>query len=196
MLSLRLLKVTCGCSEGVRRNASCMQHATWFWGRTCRLETFSCRISSLDLVQIVSVSCRSACAALCWAVQEAAYHSVPVISIPLSLGQEEISQFAVDQGRGIVVRKETLMAGHSQPLLDALRDIVTHSRAFSKQVRLMMTSAIRTGCSAAQPIGMGSHEVVFFQQCTASRMFMQRVTIMNTPCATVVADRRRWCPRG
>jgi UDP-N-acetylglucosamine:LPS N-acetylglucosamine transferase len=77
---------------------------------------------------------------LCCAVQEAAYHSVPVISIPLSLGQEEISQFAVDQGRGIVVRKESLMAGHSQPLLNALRDIVMHNSAYTKQVRLVINS--------------------------------------------------------
>jgi UDP-N-acetylglucosamine:LPS N-acetylglucosamine transferase len=77
-----------------------------------------------------------------YTVQEAAYHSVPVISVPLSLGQEEISQFAVDQGRGIVLRKETLMAGHSQPLLNALRDIVVHNSAYKKQVWLVMTAVL------------------------------------------------------
>lgn len=91
-------------------------------------------------------SCQQLCRILPFgmgcAVQEAAYHSVLVISIPLSIGQEEISQFAVDQGRGIVVRKETLMAGHSQPLLDALRDMVTHNSAYSKQVRPVVMTAV------------------------------------------------------
>jgi hypothetical protein len=70
-------------------------------------------------------------------VQEAAYHSVPVVTIPLSLGQEEISQFAVDQGRGLLVRKETLMAGQHQPLLEALVEIVRNNSGYKAQVGLL-----------------------------------------------------------
>lgn len=67
-------------------------------------------------------------------MQEASYHSVPVIAVPLSLGQEEISQFAVDQGRGLLVRKETLMAGQHKPLLAALLEVVGNSSAYKAQV--------------------------------------------------------------
>jgi len=70
-------------------------------------------------------------------LQEAAYHAVPVISIPLSLGQEEISQFAADQGRGLLVRKETLMAGNHRPLLDALLQVVANNSAYQQQVRVL-----------------------------------------------------------
>lgn len=71
-------------------------------------------------------------------MQEAAYHSVPVIAVPLSLGQEEISQFAEDQGRGLVVRKETLLAGQHQPLLQALmKVVVANSTGFKAQARLV-----------------------------------------------------------
>lgn len=73
-------------------------------------------------------------------MQEAAYHSVPVITVPLSLGQEEISQFAVDQGRGLLVRKETLMAGHHQPLLEALLEVVGNNSAYKAQVRRPATA--------------------------------------------------------
>lgn len=60
---------------------------------------------------------------------------MPVIAIPLSLGQEEISQFAEDQGRGLVVRKETLLAEQHQPLLQALRKVVVaNSTGFKAQV--------------------------------------------------------------
>jgi UDP-N-acetylglucosamine:LPS N-acetylglucosamine transferase len=73
-------------------------------------------------------------ASCCLLAQEAAYHSVPVISIPLSMGQEEISQFAEDQGRGLVVRKESLLAGQQQPLLQALLQMVGNNSAYKAQV--------------------------------------------------------------
>lgn len=97
---------------------------------------------------------------LCAAVlQEAAYHSVPVISIPLSLGQEEISQFAVDQGRGLVVRKETLMTRQQQPLLQALLQMVGNNSAYKVQVRQLVV------CPAA-PVAL-RHPAIM-QQCHAS----------------------------
>lgn len=84
-------------------------------------------------------------------LQEAAYHSVPVVTVPLSLGQEEISQFAVDQGRGLLVRKETLMAGHHQPLLEALVEIVRYKRGYKAQVGLRPRS-LGSCCMCSAPM--------------------------------------------
>jgi UDP:flavonoid glycosyltransferase YjiC (YdhE family) len=66
--------------------------------------------------------------------QEAAWHGVPTLAVPFTLGQGEIAQHAADHGRGLVVRKETLLAGDAAPLARALRRIVTET-GFNRMVR-------------------------------------------------------------
>ncbi|KAI8466177.1 MAG: hypothetical protein J3K34DRAFT_524714 [Monoraphidium minutum] len=44
-------------------------------------------------------------------MQEAAYHGVPVVGVPLTLGQGELVARAADEGRGALVRKDALMGG-------------------------------------------------------------------------------------
>ena len=65
---------------------------------------------------------------------------MPVIGVPLTLGQGELSQHAQDHGRGLVVPKEGLMAGDPSRLIKALTAVVTNG-SFKEQVR-----ALRTAC--------------------------------------------------
>lgn len=67
--------------------------------------------------------------------QEAAYHGVPVIGIPLMLGHNELVSHAQDHGRGILVRKETLMAGNPDALTAALLEVVNNN-SYKQQVRI------------------------------------------------------------
>eukprot|EP00775_Hariotina_reticulata_P009159 gene9159-9325_t len=65
-------------------------------------------------------------------MQEAGYHGVPVVGIPLTLGQGELVQHAEDHGRGILVPKESVMAGDGRRLAEALIAVVTNS-SFKQQ---------------------------------------------------------------
>jgi hypothetical protein len=66
-------------------------------------------------------------------LQEAAYHGVPVIGIPLMIGHTELVTHARDHGRGLLVTKEALLAGDAGPLTAALKQIVSNS-SFKQQV--------------------------------------------------------------
>jgi hypothetical protein len=66
-------------------------------------------------------------------LQEAAYHGVPVIGIPLMIGHTELVTYSRDHGRGLLVTKESLLAGDARPLTDALLQIVSNS-SFTQQV--------------------------------------------------------------
>ncbi len=67
-------------------------------------------------------------------MQEAGYHGVPVVGIPLTLGQGELVQHAADHGRGLLVPKEGLMSGDGRQLADALLEVVSNS-SYKRQVR-------------------------------------------------------------
>lgn len=67
-------------------------------------------------------------------MQESAYHGVPVVGIPLTLGQGELVQHAEDHGWGKVVPKEGLMAGDGRRLALAMMEVVTNG-SFKQQVR-------------------------------------------------------------
>jgi hypothetical protein len=66
-------------------------------------------------------------------LQEAAYHGVPVIGIPLMIGHTELVMHARDHGRGLLVTKESLLAGDAAPLTDALMAVISNS-SFKQQV--------------------------------------------------------------
>ncbi|GBF89728.1 2-hydroxyacylsphingosine 1-beta-galactosyltransferase [Raphidocelis subcapitata] len=70
-------------------------------------------------------------------VQEAAYHGVPIVGVPLTLGQGELVQHAADHGRGAVVRKEALAAGDAAPLIAALEEVVVlRPEAYRRQAAI------------------------------------------------------------
>jgi hypothetical protein len=55
--------------------------------------------------------------------------------VPLTLGQGELVQHAADHGRGLVVRKEDIMAGGGAALAAALRVVaVANGSEFKRQV--------------------------------------------------------------
>ncbi|GBF95279.1 2-hydroxyacylsphingosine 1-beta-galactosyltransferase [Raphidocelis subcapitata] len=54
-------------------------------------------------------------------MSEAAYHGKPIIGVPLIAGQGELIRFAVDQGRGILLRKGVLTRGDAARFASAVR---------------------------------------------------------------------------
>jgi hypothetical protein len=68
-------------------------------------------------------------------VQEAAYHGVPIVGVPLTLGQGELVQRAQDEGRGLVVPKGALMSGEVGRLAAAVLQVAPWNSSFHGKVR-------------------------------------------------------------
>lgn len=71
-------------------------------------------------------------------MQEAAWHAVPVVGVPLTLGQGEIARHAHDQGRGVLVDKSALLRGDAAPLADAILSVACgdRRRAFKRRAEV------------------------------------------------------------
>lgn len=73
-------------------------------------------------------------------VQEAAYHGVPLVGVPLTLGQGELVQRAQDEGRGLLVPKDALMGGRDAGrLARAVLQVAAHNSSFQAKVRVRGT---------------------------------------------------------
>uniref|UniRef100_A0A383VRS4 UDP-glycosyltransferases domain-containing protein n=1 Tax=Tetradesmus obliquus TaxID=3088 RepID=A0A383VRS4_TETOB len=81
-------------------------------------------------------------------MQEAAYHGVPVIGVPLMIGHTELVTHARDHGRGLLVTKESLLSGDAGPLTAALTQIVSNS-SFRQQ------AAVTAARLRAHPVSPG-----------------------------------------
>ncbi|WIA31098.1 hypothetical protein OEZ86_001125 [Tetradesmus obliquus] len=81
-------------------------------------------------------------------MQEAAYHGVPVIGVPLMIGHTELVTHARDHGRGLLVTKESLLSGDAGPLTAALTQIVSNS-SFRQQ------AAVTAARLMAHPVSPG-----------------------------------------
>jgi glucuronosyltransferase len=57
-------------------------------------------------------------------IAESAYHGVPIVGLPLIAGQGELIQYAADQGRGVLLHKDTLIKGQVEKLRIALRRVL------------------------------------------------------------------------
>jgi hypothetical protein len=78
-------------------------------------------------------------------IAEAAYQGVPIIGIPFIAGQGELIRFAADQGRGVMLHKDTIRKGRAEQLRAAIHQVLTqpsfHAAAQQARLRLRATHA-------------------------------------------------------
>jgi glucuronosyltransferase len=85
---------------------------------------------------------------------EAAYHGVPVVGVPLIIGEGDIVSAAVDQGRALLVSKSSLLRGDPGPLVAALQAVVSNSsyKAAAGVIARRLAAAPPPGEVAAQQV--------------------------------------------
>lgn len=67
-------------------------------------------------------------------MQEAAWHGVPTVGVPLTLGQGELVAHAACTGRGRLVDKSALLRGDGRRLADALLEVLGNA-SYRQEVR-------------------------------------------------------------
>ena len=76
-------------------------------------------------------------------VAEAAYHGVPIVGVPLTLGQGELARHAHDHGRGVLVDKRRLLRGDAAPLAAAIAAVAVERRAEFKRAAVAAAARLR-----------------------------------------------------
>jgi hypothetical protein len=135
---------------------------------------------------------------------EAAYHGVPVLGVPLIIGQGDIVAAAVDQGRALQVSKASLLRGDPRPLIAALQALVSNSsyKAAAAVIAARLRAAPPPGEVAAQQVGYAlriRHQPPFLQTQGADMplyqvLLLDVVALGVVGCAGVVAA-GRWLLR-